>query len=79
MGPLTRPSITSLGITNNTITVNFTGASSDSATAFTLLSASSVPGPYTSVTSASMSLVSPGVFKATANKNGAIQFYRLMR
>jgi len=75
----TRPTITSLQVSNNTVTINFTGSSSDPASAFTLLSAAVAPGPYASVGGASISLISPGVFQATATKNGSVQFYRLKR
>lgn len=79
VGTPTRPTITSLGVTNSTVTINFTGASSDPASAFTLLSAGSAPGPYASIISATIIQIRPGVFQASANKNGSIQFYRLKR
>jgi hypothetical protein len=78
VGP-TRPNITSLAVTNNTITLNFTGSASDPPTAFTLLSSSAPGGAYVVVGSAAITQVSPGVFKATAGISAPLQFYRLKR
>jgi hypothetical protein len=38
-----------------------------------------VPGPYTTNTTAIITQVSPGIFRASVATNGPIQFYRLQR
>ncbi len=69
--------ITSIGITNGTVTINFTGPASAAPSAFTLLHASTASGPYGSDSSTTITQNSPGVFQATTTKNGATQFYRV--
>jgi hypothetical protein len=73
------PQITRLGVSNGTVTLNFTGAATDSFTAFTLLSASSPAGPYSVAQGGVIGQVSPGVFRATVPVNGPVQFYRIQR
>jgi len=73
------PLITSLAVSNGTATLTFTGSTSDSASQFTLLSATVATGPYASATGANITLVSGGVFRATVPATGPVQFYRLQR
>jgi hypothetical protein len=69
--------ITSLKVAGGTVTIDFTGASSDTPSALTLLSSAAVNGTYSPAAGASISLVSPDVFRATAPTNGPRQFYRI--
>jgi len=73
------PHITNLTVGNGMVTLAFTGSTADSASQFTLLSAALAKGPYTPAAGATISQVSPGVFRASAPANGPIQFYRLQR
>ncbi|HWX20481.1 MAG TPA: hypothetical protein VN578_11325, partial [Candidatus Binatia bacterium] len=77
--PPQRPYITALSVSGGTVTLNFTGATGDSFTAFTVLGAPAVAGPYSSAPGASVAQVSPGVFRATVPVNGPAQFYRIQR
>jgi hypothetical protein len=73
------PLITSLVVGNGTVTLSFTGSTSDSASQFTLLSSANVAAAFTPTAGANISQVTPGVFRATAPATSAIQFYRLQR
>lgn len=75
----TRPNITSISRTSNTVTLNFTGSASDPASAFTLISCNTPSGTYSTVGGASITNVSPGVFQATTTSLASAQFYRLKR
>jgi len=70
--------ITSLRVTNGVATVTFTGASTDSASAFTLLSSPTVGGPYSPATGAVVT-GSAGSFQATVPASGQRQFYRVVK
>lgn len=73
------PLITSLVVSNGTVTLSFTGSTSDSASQFTLLSSPNAAGSFSPATGANISQVTPGVFRATAPATSAIQFYRIQR
>lgn len=77
--PPQAPTITNLHLAGGTVTINFTGSTSDPAAAFTLLSSPAASGPYGSAPGANISQVSPGVFQATAPASGPMQFYRIRR
>lgn len=70
--------ITSTVVSGSNVTITFTADASDSASAFTLVGASTVHGTYTSV-GATATQVSPGTFSFTVPVNGAIQFYQVTR
>lgn len=72
------PLITNLTVTNKVATVTFNGATTDSASQFSLLSAGVASGPY-SATGAPVTTVSPGVFRASVNATNPLQFYRIQR
>src|SRR5205823_13616271 len=59
------------------ILLTFSGQPSDSASAFTILSADSVNGSFVPATNAIVTAISPGVFQASLPTNGAAQFYRV--
>jgi hypothetical protein len=71
--------ITSLSVASGTVTINFTGAASDSPSTLVLLSSATVNGVYSPAIGASIIQVSPGVFRATVPVNGPRQFYRVER
>jgi hypothetical protein len=73
------PHITNLNVTGGTATISFTGASSDTASAFALVSSTTVNGTYAVATSAVITQVSPGSFQATVAATGPTQFYRIRR
>jgi hypothetical protein len=75
--PVQPPQITGITVSAGTVTIDFTGSSADSASALTLLSSASANGTYSVAASASISQVSPGVFRATVPTNGSRQFYRV--
>ena len=74
-----RSVITSLTVTNGVATISFTGASSDSPSAFTLLSSPTVNGTYSHCGGRRASPGSGGSFQATVPANGQMQFYRVVR
>jgi hypothetical protein len=78
-GAAQAPQITGIGVAGGTATINFTGAATDSASAFTVLSSSTVSGTYSSATGATVTMVSAGVFRATVPTSGPMQFYRIQR
>ena len=70
--------ITSIGVSAGTVTIRFTGGSSDGASAFLLLSAPLASGPYSPAPSAIIT-GSGGSFQAMVPANGPRQFYRIQR
>ena len=73
--------ITSIHVSSGTVTINFTGAASDTpANLFVLSSTNAVPASgYASAAGASVNQVSAGVFQATVPVSGAVRFYRIER
>ena len=74
--------ITNLGVAGGVATISFVGASSDSASAFTLLSSPTTTGTYSAAPGASITQVGQvgsGQFQATAPTSGPIQFYRILK
>jgi hypothetical protein len=72
--------INSLTLSGGSVTILFTGSTSDAASAFTLLSSKSAAGPFTAATGANITATAtPGVFKAVAPANGPVQFYRIQK
>jgi hypothetical protein len=72
--------ITNITVSSGGVTLLFTAGTNDSASDFTLLAASIADGTYTAASSATITPVSPGVFRATAPVSGAAaQFYRIRR
>jgi hypothetical protein len=71
--------ITNLRVAGATVTIDFTGAPSDSPLALTLLSSASANGSYSAAAGAVIIQVSPGLFQATVPAKGSMQFYRVLR
>ena len=77
IGAVQPPYITSLAVSAGTVTIHFTGGSSDPASAFLLLCGSVVTG-ITNITSAIIT-GSGGTYQAIVPINGPVQFYRMGR
>ncbi|HKS36523.1 MAG TPA: hypothetical protein VJW76_04995, partial [Verrucomicrobiae bacterium] len=74
-----RPNVASIQIADGTVQIDFSGGTSDTPTAFTLLGSANVASGYSTETGASVTQLSPGSFRVTAPVNGAIRFYRIQR
>ena len=75
--PPAAPQITSIRVVGGNVQINFTGASSDAASAFTLQSSGTVDGTYANT--AGVVSGSNGSFQVTIPISGDIQFYRIKR
>jgi Concanavalin A-like lectin/glucanases superfamily len=75
---ITTPVITGISESNSVITIRFTGSSSDPASAFTVVAASTVDGNYSPIT-ASIASNGGGNFQATVSTSGNSEFYRIKR
>lgn len=78
--PVTRPDIGGISVTDSgaNVQIDFTGAASDTPGAFKVFASATAAGPYVQA-SATITQVSPGVFRAVLPVNGDRQFYRLAR
>jgi len=72
------PEITDIAVSGGTVTINFIGASSELASDFTLVSASTVNGVYSPAASAIVT-GSGGSYQATVSTSDSGQFYRIQR
>jgi len=75
----TPPAITGINVTGTTVTIDFTATASDSPSSFALASASTLSGPFTAVSSAVISQLSPGHFQAVVTTGGLDEFYMVVR
>jgi len=73
------PRITSLTVTGQTVSIDFTAAPTDYPWAFTLQGAAVPSGPYTDISGASASSLGSGAFGFTTAVNGPSRFYRVRR
>ena len=71
--------ISNLSVAAGVVTINFTGSSTDSASAFTLLSSGTASGGYSAAGGASITQLGPGQFQATVPVNGPRQFYQIRK
>ena len=76
--PPALPTFTGINASGSNVVLTFSGNATDQASAFTLLSAGGVEGPYTAV-AVGITEVSPGVFQAVVAKTGAAAFYRIKK
>jgi hypothetical protein len=72
------PVITSITLSGSNVVIKFTGNPADVASAYTLVSSSTVNGTYAN-TAATLTSLGSGSFQATIAKSGASQFYRIKR
>ena len=77
--PPSGPEFTNVAFSGTNIVLTFSGNASDSASAFTILSAAWVNGSYSAATNASVTATSPGAFQALLPTNGLAQFYRVRK
>jgi hypothetical protein len=76
--PVVAPVITSITVSNNTQTVSFTGGSIDPSSAFKLLHATDLAGPWSN-TGVGATTITPGSFTATASDTNVVRFFRVQR
>jgi hypothetical protein len=76
VGSATPASITSISVSGTTVTIYFTAGSSEPASAFTLLSSTTVNGAYTANAGANIT-GSGGSYQATTTVSGTTQFYKI--
>jgi Calx-beta domain len=75
LGP---PSITEIALNNNSVVINFTSVDAEAtASSFTLQTASTVTGPYTDDSSATIAQLGTEAFQVVVPMNGPQQFYRI--
>ena len=81
LAPPSPPQITSISRSGNNVTIQFTGPSSDSASAYLLLSSSVVPKLNTSFATNAGAIITGngGAYQATLTTNASAQFYRIQR
>ena len=74
------PEITDIARAGSNVTIDFTSNDgTDSASSFTLESASVVSGPYSAVPGAAITQVGAGVYQATASSTADEQYYRISK
>ncbi len=78
-GAPTPASLTGISLNGTTVTINFTAATTDSPSSFTLLSSAVAGGSYTTVSGANFLQTSSGHFQVTATTAGSVRFYRIKR
>lgn len=76
---VTQPVITTTSVVGTGVTIDFTGAASDPASAFKLYRCATADGTYAEDTGASITALGGAQFRATTVTNGAAQFYRIRR
>jgi hypothetical protein len=70
------PAITGISVSGQTVTINFTGNSTENASAFTLIGSSTVNGTYSAL-SANITALGSGSFQATIPMSGKSEFYKI--
>jgi len=73
-----RPSLTGIILTNGSVRIDFTGDSNDTVSSFALQGAGQIIGTFSDV-NATITQISPGIFRAACAPNGSQQFYRVKR
>ena len=73
------PQIASFTSSNGLFVILFTGSPSDSPSSFSLRNATVVSGPYWDAEDATITQVSPGLFRATVPIRFAAAFFRILR
>jgi hypothetical protein len=65
---------------NNTAVINFTSTDGDTLpSSFTVVSSTSLKGPYSAASGATVTQLSAGAFQAVVPETGAVQFYRILQ
>lgn len=74
------PQIGGISVDNSTVTIRFAGSAGLSPSAFQVLGAATVHGPYNVIPDATITAgPAPGQYLATLPANGAIAFYRILQ
>jgi len=73
------PNITGIQVTSGNVQIDFSGATSDAASAFGLQSSADVSTGYANESGATITQLSPGSFRAVIGVNGGARFYRIQR
>jgi hypothetical protein len=73
------PQITSVSISNGFVVILFTGSPTDTPSTFSVRNATVVSGPYWDADGATITLISPGHFRATIPVEFAAAYYRILR
>jgi hypothetical protein len=74
------PVITGISISKGTVLIDFSAETNDVASSFVLLGASSAAGPYSLLSSATITAgAAPGQFQATVASSAGVEFYRIQR
>ncbi len=76
--PIVAPSITSITVTTTNQTIKFTGDTIDPSSAFKVLHATNVAGPYSN-TGITPTTITPGSFQGVVTDTGDTRFYRIQR
>lgn len=71
--------ITNVLVSGTNVVLTFTGGTTDPALAYVLQQAPLVTGPFTNNFAATITNVSPGVFRGLVPVSGSAQFYRILR
>jgi hypothetical protein len=70
------PNITGISVSGGTVTITFTGAPTYAASAYSVVSSSSITGTFSAV-SATVTALGNGNFKATLPASGSVQYYKI--
>jgi len=70
------PNITGISLNGNTVTIQFTGNASASASSYTLVGSPTLNGTFTAL-AASVTALGGGNFQATIAKSGSVEFYKI--
>jgi hypothetical protein len=77
--PPAQLSFSSITMSGHNVVLLFAGASTDTPSTFTILSAGDLVGPYAAVQVSNITEVSPGQFQAIVPDSGSAQFYRVKK
>jgi hypothetical protein len=72
------PTITQITVSGATVTIDFTATANDVPSFFLVVAAAAVTGPYNQV-QATITQLSPGVFRATFPSSGNMSYFRIQR
>ncbi len=76
--PIVAPTITSISVTTTNQTIKFTGDTIDPSSAFKVMHATNVDGPYSN-TGTTPTTLAPGSFQGIVTDTGDTRFYRIQR
>lgn len=77
--PATPPRIIAISVNAGLVSIDFSAGTNDAASAFGVVGAVNVAGPYAAVSGATVTAVGPGEFKATFAAGGVYQYFRIVR